>query len=104
VKIAAILEESHPFGTTWFEALAVGIKRMEDLTLGGFYDDTATSGPDAKYGGAAIGTTVAVVITYGSTKTTSFNGIIADYERRLVRNQLHRYTVTLRPTGTVTEA
>jgi len=30
--------------------------------------------------------------------------LIADYERMLVRGKLHRYKVTLQPTGTVTEA
>lgn len=102
VKLAALLQESHTFGDAWFEALSTGIKKLEDLVLGGFYDDAATTGPDVKFN--AVGTTVAIVITWGGSKTTSFSAVIESYERVPTKNQFTEYNVTLRPTGVVSEA
>lgn len=102
VKVSALLAESHAFGDTWFEALSTGIKKMDDLSVGGFYDDTVTTGPDAVF--SPIGTTVAIVITWGGSKTTSFSAIIESYERKPTKNEMTAFDVNLRPTGTVTEA
>jgi hypothetical protein len=102
VKVKAILAESHAFGDTWFEAISTGIKQMEPLTVGGFYDDAATTGPDAVF--SPIGTTVAIVITWGGSKTTSFSAIIEDYDRKPNRGGMTEWDSVLRPTGTVTEA
>lgn len=104
LKISAILQESHTFGDAWFEAISTGIKKGDDIVLGGFYDDTAATGPDAIFGGSAIGSTVAVVITWGGTKTSSFNAIIESYDRVPTKNQMHEFNANLRPTGTITEA
>lgn len=103
MKISKLLQESTSFGDAWFEALSTGIGKMDDLQIGGFWDDAA-GGPKAKYGVAQTGTTVAVVITLGSTNTISFSAIIQDYEARPAVNQVHEYMVTLKPTGTITEA
>src|SRR5688572_31875270 len=101
------MEESHAFGDSWFESLATGMKQMADVVLGGFYDDTATTGPDALFvttasGPSTSGTTL--IITYGSTKTTSVSTFIVKYRRTLALGKLHGFEVTLRPTGAVTEA
>jgi hypothetical protein len=107
LSVESIMEESHTFGDAWFESLATGLKKFSDITLGGMYDDTATTGPDAKYSVTASGpstSTTALVITYGGTKTTSANVFIKKYDRMLVRGAIHKYTVVLTPTGTVTEA
>lgn len=102
VKIAAILQESHSFGDTWFEALSTGIKKMEDITVRGFYDDTASTGPNASY--IAIGETRTFKVTWGSTKTTSVETIILSYERLGKVGELTMYEAIFRPTGAVTEA
>lgn len=106
VRIEAILEESHSFGDAWFESLATGLRKMQDVELGGFYDDTATSGPDvifnAVFSSPATATRT-LTITWGSTKTTSVETLIMAYERQAVLAELTKYTVVLRPTGTVTE-
>lgn len=102
VKIAAILQESHSFGDTWFETLSTGIKKMEDITVRGFYDDTATTGPNASY--ISIGETRTFKVTWGSTKTTSVETVILSYERLAKVGELTMYEAIFRPTGTVTEA
>lgn len=107
LDLESIMDESHTFGDSWFESLAAGLKKFNDITLSGMYDDTAVSGPDAKYGTVAAGpstATTALVITYGGTKTTTANVFIVKYTRTLSRGKIHRYSVVLRPTGAVTEA
>lgn len=102
-KIAALTQESHSFGDTWVEHLFTGIKRAEDVTIKGFYDDTASTGPNVIFAGG-VGTTRSVVLTWGSTKTSSFEAVIISYERLAKIDELTMYEVVLRPTGTVTEA
>lgn len=102
VDIEAMLQESHAFGDSWVEQLFSGVKRASPLVVAGFYDDTATTGPDALLN--AIGTTVAIVITWGGTKTSSFSAIIKMYKRMPNRGESTRYEATLEPTGAVTEA
>ena len=106
VRVEAILEESHSFGDSWFESLATGLRRMQDVELSGFYDDTATTGPDAIFNAvfnSPADTTRTLKFTWGGTKTTEVETLIMFYERRAAVATLHRYTVGLRPTGAVTE-
>ena len=89
------------------ESLATALKKGEDVVLEGLYDDTVTTGPDAKFSVTASGPSTAgtaLVITYGGSKTTTYSVLIKDYERMLVVGSLHRYKVTLTPTGQITEA
>ena len=107
IDVESILEETHTFGDTWFESTAVGMKKAGDIKLKGFYDDTATTGPNALFVTTASDPTTAavnLVITYGSTKTTTIPVLIQKYSRMLDRGKLHKYEVTLQPTGTVSEA
>lgn len=107
VDIEALLEESHSFGDAWFEHLATGIRKMNPVTLSGFYDDAATTGPDAIFNAVASNpaqATRTLLITWGGAKTTSVECLIQKYSRGARRNQLTRFTVILQPTGSVTEA
>jgi len=107
VEIEAMLEESHSFGDAWFESLATGVRKASDLVLGGFFDDTSSTGPDAIFNAVASGPTASsrtVTITWGGSKTTSFEALITKYTRTASRNELTKFEVTLTPTGTVTEA
>ena len=101
-NIEAMLQEGHAFGDTWVEQLATGIKRADPLTVEGFYDDTVTTGPDAILN--TLGTTIAIIITYGASKTSTFSAIVTSYNRTPVRGEITRFSATLTPTGAVTEA
>ena len=101
-KIEQLLQESHSFGDTWFESLLVGIQRGQDLTLGGLYDDAATTGPDVVFKTMTGSRTV--VLTWGSTKTSTFEAWVISYERLGRLNELTMFEVVLRPTGSVVEA
>jgi hypothetical protein len=107
VEIESILEESHAFGDSWFESLATGVRRMAPIVMGGLYDDTSSSGPNAMYATTASGPSETLrtwQCVYGSTKSTSVETLIAKYGRKLGRAALHKYSVTLQPSGAVTEA
>ena len=101
------MEDSQSFGVSWAATLATGTKKASDLEVEGFYDDAA-GGPSAVYL-AALPTgpataTSAVIITWGSTKTSSFAAYCVKFSRMATRNQITRYKATIRPSGAVTEA
>ncbi len=95
-------EEATAFGDEWEKHISTGIKRGDPITVGGHYDDTASTGPDAKLN--TLGTTVAIVITWGGTKTSTFDAIVKRYERLAKVGEMTRYVATLQPTGEITEA
>lgn len=103
MSIEAVLEEVTAGGDTTDAWAAVGLTRKQPFTLSGPYNDAA-GGPDAKFAGSAIGSTVAVVITWGGSKTTTVSAIVQSYTRTAARGTLTKYEATLQPTGTVTEA
>ncbi len=102
LNIEALTQESHSFGDTWVEHLFTGIKKADDVTIRGIYDDTASTGPNVILIG--IGDQRTVEITWGSTKKSTFEAIIVSYERLAKLNELTMYECVLRPTGSVTEA
>lgn len=100
VEVAIV--EGTAFGDGWVEQISTGLKKGNPVTIEGFYDDTATTGPDVILN--SLGDTRTLKITWGSTKTTSVEAIITSYSRKPVRGELTRFSCTLTPTGTVTEA
>ncbi len=108
MSIEAVLEESHTFGDGWAEAAYAKFRKAGDITLGGFYNDAASTGPDAVFNdpgcvAGPAGGTRTFKTTWGGTKTTSVETIIMSYKRIPVRGQLTKFQVVLRPTGAVTE-
>ena len=102
LDIEANLQESHAYGDSWIEQLYSGVRKHSPVTMSGFYDDTASTGPDVIFN--TLGTTVAVILTYGGTKTSSFSAIVQKYKRTPARGESTRFEVTLVPSGAVTEA
>jgi hypothetical protein len=103
VEIERIMEEITPAGAAWETWAAVGLGKMGAVELSGKYDDTATTGPDAIFcGGQDVIRTL--LITWGSTKTTSCEVYVNKYVRSPKRGELTAWSATLQPTGTVTEA
>ena len=107
VTVEALLEESHSFGDSWFESMATGLRRMSPVEISGIYDDTSSTGPDSVFNSPASApstSTRTLLITWGWSKTTSCECVITSYTRGATRNELTSYSVTLTPTGAVTEA
>lgn len=98
-----ILEEITPVNVAWETLGSVGVGRLGPITVEAPYSTTA--GDLAVVADAAgIGATVAIIVKYGGTKTTSFSAIIEKITRTITRGVLDKVIVTLRPTGTITEA
>ena len=90
---------------TYEKAIATGIIGLQQITIGGFYDDTASTGPDAVFNTAGYaGAERTLEITYGSTKKTTVEVIIVEYARLGKVKDETRFRAVLRPTGTLTEA
>lgn len=102
LEIEAVTEESHTAGDSWAEALFVGLKRANEVTVKGFYDDTASTGPDALM--VNVGEVLSMQFTWGGSKTSDFEAVLTKYSRMPTRGELTKYEATFLPTGAVTEA
>ena len=102
LAIEAIIEDSHTFGDTFTEQLYSGLRRGQAFTIEGFYNDAANS-VDALFAGNE-GNTFAIVMTWGSTKTSTFSALLQTWTRTPVREGTTRYAATFMPTGVITEA
>jgi hypothetical protein len=98
-EVEAVMEELLAFGATWPAQIATGVKRAPEITLGGMFDDTATSGPDVILN--AVGATRSVKITWGGSNTTDFEAVITKYSISASKGAMTRFEATLIPTGAV---
>lgn len=98
--------ESTPFGVTDEQYLIGIIRKREPLVIEGWYDDTATSGPDEvlNIGRRTHAATRSVVLTFATGKTVSGEVWIEKYTRTLAIGEYHGFSASLRFTGTITEA
>lgn len=105
-EVERLLTESQAFGDSWFESLQVGLRRVGDITIGGFYDDTAAaSGPEGlNIAAVTHAVTRTLEITWGSTKTSTVEVWIQKYTRKATVGNLTEWEAVLRPSGAVTEA
>lgn len=98
----ALLEQVDAMGDSWEEWAHVGVSRGGEIELGGPYDDTATTGPDALLN--AVGSSRELKFTFGGTKTVLWNTIIKSYTRVIARGELTKFKAVLQTTGSPTEA
>jgi hypothetical protein len=101
----AEIVESTGMGDAWRERLAA-LKDGGEVVLTGWYDDTATTGPDALFwaAGVALGATRTLKITWGGSKTSEIETLIAGYKRTASIGIYTRYEVRLQGTGALSEA
>jgi hypothetical protein len=102
LSIEVATEEATAFGDTWEKHVSTGIKKGGTVTVGGFYDDTATTGPDVKFN--VLGTELAIIVTWGGSKTSTFTAIAQKYDRIAKVKEMTKYLATLLITGEVQEA
>ena len=100
VEREAVLQDVTPFGVAWPAWLATGMNKLADFTFSGVEDFGSTTSRSV----FAEGTTQTLTVTYGGAKSTAVSCIVAKYSTAIATDKLHTFTVTLRPTGTVTEA
>jgi len=98
--------EATPFGVVDEQYIIGVIKKREPLVIEGFYDDTATNGPDAilNIGRITHAATRSTVLTFASGKTITGEVWIEKYTRTMSVGEYHGFSASLRYTGTITEA
>lgn len=98
--------EATPFGVVDEQYIIGVIKKREPLVIEGFYDDTASSGPDAilNIGRVTHAATRSTVLAFKSGKTITGEVWIEKYTRTMEVGNYHGYSASLRYTGTINEA
>jgi hypothetical protein len=104
ISIEAIVQDNLTFGNTWAQYVSTRIKRMASLTIGGYYDDTATVGPDIIFGGYEGELREDTQFVMGGARSVTVDTIIQKYERLPKLGAMTEYQVTLQPTGPAVEA
>jgi len=107
IDVEQLLEEMRPLGSTWDTYMPVGVGKVAPIELTGLYDDSA-DGPDDLFGDRMPETCAAVtrtlkIVWIALPKSTSVETHLTKYVRKVDKNGLTKYTVTLQPSGVVTE-
>lgn len=103
VKLTSTTEVSTAFGDAWEGHLPVGLMRMEPLTLEGFWDTTATTGPHVVFIAPDDGpqdSTRTLVIVFGDSKTLTVETRLVSYEVLGQVGALTRFRAEIQPTAT----
>jgi hypothetical protein len=110
IKITAITQVTTAFGDTWVKNSPTGLKRVEPIAIGGFFDDTAIVGPHVVFiapdvtiydGTTATSRTLTIVVA-NTPKTFSVEVLLVSYEVLGKNGNLSEYKADLLPTGTGT--
>lgn len=104
--IEAILEESHTFGDAWTENSFVGVRRIGDITIRGFFDDDTSTGTFGIFGNATdAGAERVFKLNVGTTNSyPKFDAIVRSYTRQPSVGALTKFELVLAPTGALTVA
>ena len=107
IKLEAITETSTPFGQAYQSNLPTGVTKLDDITIEGFYDTTATVGPHVVFKTPDTdpnGGTRTFTFTPGDSKTMTVETYLKSYEVKTQTEKLSRYTAVLTPAPTSTPA
>lgn len=104
MELLAETEESHALGDAWVENFYTGLRRVSPITISGFYDDAAASGPHAILGNTTdVGASRNIKVNFGTTNAyPKVDVVVKRYNRRPVRGELTKFEAELLPTGAVT--
>jgi len=104
IEVNAELAETHAMGDAWPENTWTNFSRVTPITLGGFYDDVAASGPHALLGTTNVGAERVIKVNMGTTNAyDKVRAVIRKYTRKPARGALTRYEAELMPTGARTQ-
>jgi hypothetical protein len=105
LKVETNTEPTHAFGDSWEENTPTGVSKMGDITLGGFYDTSATDGPHVVFSSVdstTTGDTRTLTFAPGGSQKLDCETRLVSYEVAPAVGSLSKFTAVLRPTGTVT--
>ena len=103
LNIEAVLQESHTFGDAWKEQAYTGFRTVADITVHGFYDDVAATGPNALLGMANLGGERVIKFSAGTTNSyAKMDVMLRSYDVMPKRGALTEFQSVLAPTGAIT--
>ena len=105
VKITSALQPSHAFGDAWEEHTPSGLAKMEPMTLTGYWDTTATTGPHVVFiapDDSPQDATRTLVVVFGDSKTMTVETYLVSFEVTGKNGALTEFTAVIQPTGTAT--
>lgn len=104
LTIEAILEESQTFGDAWTEQSFVGVRRIGDITIRGFYDDDTSTGTFGIFGNATDpGAERVLKLNIGTTNSyPKLDFIVKSYARMPSIGELTKFELVIAPTGALT--
>ncbi len=105
LAIELITQQTNPFGVTTESHTPVGITKVPDIAIGGFFDDTASVGPhvvfqitSTDWAPASVGRVL--VILAATSKTFTITVHLVKYEVGLKKDGLTEYTALVRQKST----
>ncbi|MCG3776795.1 MAG: hypothetical protein JW395_3666 [Nitrospira sp.] len=105
LAIEAITQQTNPFGVTTESHTPVGLTKVSDIAIGGFFDDTASVGPHvvfqiaaADYAPASAGRSLVIVAATAKTFTITVH--LVKYEVMLKKDGLTEYQALVRQKST----
>lgn len=104
IKIEAPQQLSHAFGDSWEESTPTGMRKVPAITMTGFYDDTATTGPHTVLRVVdgdvdPQGSTRTLVVVFGNSVTFTVETRLMSYEVLGKNGNLTEYAAVVQPTG-----
>lgn len=105
VKISSNMVQSTAFGDTWEEMLPAGLKKMEPITVKGFFDDTASTGPHVVFGDpddSPQDSTRTLTVVVGNSKQVTVETRLVSYAVMGKVGALTEFEASIQPTGAAT--
>ena len=105
IKITSTMQPSHAFGDAWEESLPTGMKKGDPVTLTGFWDDTATTGPHIVFIDPDDGpqdSTRTLTIVFGNSKQVTMETYLVSYAVLGKNGMLTEFEAVIQPTGALT--
>lgn len=104
IKVESETQLTHAFGDAWEESTPTGVRKVPPITIGGFFDDTATTGPHTVLRVVdgdvdPNGTTRTLTVVFGNSKTFTVETRLTSYEVLGKNGKLTEFVAVIQPTG-----
>lgn len=111
VKITAAMQLTHAFGDAWEESSPTGMRKLDPITMTGFFDDTPTTGThvvmqvrDGDVDPNGNSRTLTIVFGPNSGDTAAGETRLVSYEALGKNGNLTDFQAVVQPTGAWTWA
>lgn len=102
IKKEAITQQTNPFGVAYQSHTPTGVTKVDDITITGIYDTTATSGPHVVFGDPDDGpqdSTRTFTFAPGDSKTFTMETRLVSYQVTGKNGNLTEFEAVIRQAG-----